>query len=64
MGGVLVVQAGAPVAIANKFNTCLKHLILQPSAEKLKVTSYWQHCGAAARYYAYRAISTEPNYSW
>jgi hypothetical protein len=49
MGGVLVVHAGTPVAVANKFNTCLKHLTLQQPAEKLKVTSYWQHWDAAAR---------------
>jgi len=48
MGGILVVQAGTPVATANKFNTCLQHSTLQQSAEKLKVTSYWQHRGAAA----------------
>jgi len=64
MGGVLVVQAGTPVAIVNKFNTCLKRSTLQQSAEKLKVTSYWQHRGAAASQYAYRAIRTELNFSW
>ena len=40
MGGVLVVQAGTPGAIDNKFNICLKHSTLQQSVEKLEADSH------------------------